>query len=204
MTGIKNIIFDFGGIFIDVDYKKTEQAFINAGITNFHHLYSQHNASPLFEQFEKGEIDETKFFQQLRTISGSQLSDQQIIQCWNSMLGDYYPDAIEKARALKGKYRLFLFSNTNIIHYNFVMKKYEEQFGKRNFTDLFEKAYFSHTAGLRKPYPEAFEWVLKDAGITAAETLFIDDTISNIEGAQKAGMPTIFLPPPQKLSQLSL
>jgi FMN phosphatase YigB (HAD superfamily) len=204
MQEIKNIIFDFGGVFIDVDYKKTEKAFITAGITNFHDLYSQHAASPLFEQLEKGEVDSDHFHTGLRNASGTSLTGQQIDDCWNSMLGDFYPEAIEKAKELQERYRIFLFSNTNSIHYECVMNKYQKQFGKRDFDSLFEKAYYSHTAGIRKPYPEAYEWVLKDAGLTAAETLFIDDTISNIEGAKQAGLQTIFLEPPAKMWELAL
>src|SRR3954463_1036540 len=114
---IKNIIFDFGGVFIDVDYKRTEQAFIDAGIKNFHDFYSQQSASPLFEDLERGKINEAAFYRQLRTATGVDLPDQTIISCWNRILGDYYPEAIEKAKELKQKYRLFLFSNTNIVHY---------------------------------------------------------------------------------------
>jgi glucose-1-phosphatase len=204
MQQIKNILFDFGGVFIDVDYKKTEDAFINAGIINFHDLYSQHNASPLFEQLERGEVNDTHFYETVRKVSGLALTNEQISNCWNSMLGEFYPEAIDKAKTLRKKYRLFLFSNTNSIHYDCVMNKYEQQFGKRDFDKLFEKAYYSHTSGIRKPYPEAFEWVLNDAGIIPAETLFIDDTISNIEGAEKAGLSTIFLKPPMKMWELDL
>lgn len=202
MSGIKNIIFDFGGVFIDVDYKKTERAFVEAGITNFHDLYSQHSASPLFEQLEKGEVDSDHFFNELRRISGVELNNKQIMACWDNMLGDFYPEAIDKVKQLRNKYRLFLFSNTNSIHYECVMNKYKTQFGKTDFDSLFEKAWYSHTSGIRKPYVEAYEWVLKDAGLSAVETLFIDDTISNVEGAKKAGLQTIFLKPPMKMWEL--
>src|SRR5438105_15424223 len=103
---VKNIIFDFGGVFIDVDYKRTKQAFINAGITNFHEFYSQQSASPLFEDLEKGKISEEDFYKQLRTATGVDLPDQKITSCWNSILGNYYPEAIEKAKELKSRYRL--------------------------------------------------------------------------------------------------
>lgn len=201
---IKNILFDFGGVFIDVDYKRTEQAFINAGITNFHDFYSQQSASPLFEHLEKGTIAPGEFYQQFRKATGTALTDDQIASCWNNILGNYYPQAIEKAKELKKKYRLFLFSNTNAIHYECFMNIYKEQFGKDDFNTLFEKTYYSHLAGVRKPYRQSYEWVLNNAGITAAETLFIDDTISNIEGAEQAGLHTIYLKPPMKLWDLEL
>jgi len=201
---VKNIIFDFGGVFIDVDYKRTEKAFVDAGITNFHQLYSQQSASPLFEDLETGKLQSDQFYDELRNISGVQLTNDQITMCWNSILGNYWPHAIDKAKSLKNQYRLFLFSNTNAIHYECFTKIYRQQIGPGDFNDLFEKAYYSHTSGIRKPYVEAYEWVLKDAGIEADETIFIDDTYANIEGAQQAGLQTIHLKPPMKLWELDL
>lgn len=185
-----------------MDYKKTEQAFIEAGVSHFHELYSQHAASPLFERLEKGELDRSQFYNELRKSSGVALTDEQVDKCWNSMLGRFYPEAIQVAKELRNQYRLFLFSNTNVIHYESFMRIYEQQFGRRDFDQLFEKAYYSHTSGVRKPYREAFEWVLNDAGIDAGNTLFIDDTYSNIEGAEKAGLQTLFLKPPMKLWEI--
>lgn len=201
---IKNIIFDFGGVFIDVDYKRTEQAFVNAGVTNFYDFYSQQSASPLFEDLEKGKITAEAFCNEFRKATGVDLSDEQITTCWDSILGKYYPEAIEKAKELKSRYRLFLFSNTNAIHYKCFMQIYKHQFGTNDFNDLFEKAYYSHEIGIRKPYPESYTWLLSDAGIAASETLFIDDTYTNIEGAEKAGLQTIYLKPPTKMWELQL
>ena len=201
---IKNIIFDFGGVFIDVDYKRTEKAFIDAGISNFSELYSQQSASPLFEDLEKGKLSNDDFYIALRKASGVELNNGHITGCWNGILGNYYPEAIEKAKQLKQHYRIFLFSNTNAIHYTRFMEIYHQQFGRDDFNELFEKAWYSHEVGIRKPYPEAYEWVLQDAGLKAAETLFIDDTLSNIEGAKKAGLQTIYLQPPMKVWELGL
>jgi glucose-1-phosphatase len=201
---VRNIIFDFGGVFIDVDYKRTEKAFVDAGITNFGELYSQQSASPLFEDLETGKLENDNFYTAFRKASGVELSNQQITTCWNSILGNYWPEAIVKAKELKKKYRIFLFSNTNAIHYECFMNIYREQFGKDDFNDLFEKAYYSHTSGIRKPYPEAYKWVLNDAGLSAPDTLFIDDTYANIEGAEKAGLQTIHLKPPMRLWELDL
>jgi putative hydrolase of the HAD superfamily len=201
---VKNIIFDFGGVFIDVDYKRTEKAFIDAGIDNFNELYSQQSASPLFEDLETGKLQNDHFYNEFRKVSGVELTNDQITTCWNSILGNYWPEAIDQAKNLKKNYRLFLFSNTNAIHYDCFMNIYRQQFGKDDFNDLFEKAYYSHTSGIRKPYVEAYEWVLKDAGISAADTLFIDDTYPNIKGAEKAGLQTIHLKPPMRLWELDL
>ncbi|HEX6914834.1 MAG TPA: HAD family phosphatase [Chitinophagaceae bacterium] len=204
MKGIRNIIFDFGGVFIEVDYFKTEKAFVDAGIGSFHDLYSQQSASPLFEELETGKIGVPQFMSQLRSLSRVQLTDEQIIGCWNSMLGKFYPEAIEKARELKPKYRLFLFSNTNRIHHQQFMEIYHRQFGRDDFESLFEKVYYSHTCGVRKPHPDAYRWVLSDAGIRADETLFIDDTLVNIKGAEQVGLRCVFLDKGKKLWNLEL
>lgn len=201
---VKNILFDFGGVFIDVDYKRTERSFIDAGITNFGEFYSQQSASPLFEDLEKGKLNGKDFYVGLRKATGVDLSDETITTCWNSILGQYYPQALEKAKELRNKYRLFLFSNTNAIHYERFMQIYRQQFCRDDFHQLFEKVYYSHLAGIRKPYPEAYTWVLNDAGIAAGETLFIDDTYANIEGAAKAGLQALHLKPPIKLWELDL
>lgn len=204
MQAIKNIIFDFGGVFIDVDYKRTEKAFIEAGVPNFSELYSQHAASPLFEDLETGRVEDEAFYRELRRVSGIDLPTGRITECWNSILGDYYPEAIDWARGLQDRYRLFLFSNTNIIHYRCFMEIYRRQFGREDFNNLFEKAWYSHEIGVRKPYPQAYEWVLKDAGLKAEETLFIDDTYTNIKGAREAGLQTIHLAPPMRVWELGL
>jgi len=116
---IRNIIFDFGGVFLDVDYSRTEKAFIKAGISNFRELYSQNSASPLFEDLEKGNIGREELYPALRKISGVELSNDQITHCWNAILGQFYPEAIQKAKELKNQYRLFLFANpTGILRLN--------------------------------------------------------------------------------------
>jgi putative hydrolase of the HAD superfamily len=204
MQAVKNLLLDFGGVFIDVDYHRTEQAFIDAGVTDFNSLYSQQAASPLFEDLEKGLVNEMDFFKRLRNISGTSLNDSQITTCWNSILGSYYPQAIDWVKRIRKKYRVFLFSNTNSIHHKRFMEIYQAQLGKADFNALFETAYYSHLIGKRKPYPEAYTWVLADAGLNAWETLFIDDTKVNIEGAVAAGLQVLHLASPMKVWDLEL
>lgn len=204
MQQVKNIIFDFGGVFLDVSYQRTERAFINAGVASFASLYSQQKASPLFEDLETGKLAPDDFYAAFRQISGTQLDNDIIRGCWNEILGGYYPEALAMLDRLRSPYRLFLFSNTNQIHYDCFMDTYRSQFGRDDFNALFEKAWYSHEIGVRKPYREAYEWVLNDAGLKASETLFIDDTLVNIEGAAAAGLHTIHLAPPAKVWELAL
>lgn len=200
----KNLILDLGGVIIDIDYLKTQDAFISNGIHNFQELYSQAAASPLFEDLETGKIDADNFYNQLRTKTGIGLDNDTLTISWNAMLGSFYPEAIEWIKQAKSKYNLYLYSNTNIIHQTSFIKTYRENFNEEDFNALFIKAWYSNEIGWRKPYKESFEFVLNDAGIQAEDTLFIDDTLVNIEGAKLAGLQTIHLQKPMKLWELGL
>jgi len=120
------------------------------------------------------------------------------------LLIDFRLPSLEWLISIKNKYRIFLFSNTNQIHYESFLKTYFNQTGKNNFNDFFEKAYYSHQMGLRKPTLEPFIQILENHGLVAAETVFIDDTLKNIEAAQQVGMQTIHLQWPQTLPELDL
>ncbi len=204
MEKITNIIFDLGGVFLDVDYFKTENRFIEAGIKDFHHLYSQSDASPLFEYLETGKIDEEAFCAELRNISKTELTNHDIINCWNAMLGNFWPEAIEWLAKINQRYTVYLFSNTNAIHYKAFLQIFEQQFGRTDFDNYFHKAYYSHLMGMRKPYADSYHYIIKQQGLDVQQTVFIDDTLKNIEGAREAGLQTIHLVKGMKVWELPL
>jgi glucose-1-phosphatase len=187
LGNIKNIIFDLGGVIIDIRYQATVDAFARLGLPNFENLYTMFNHNPVFELLETGKISPVAFRDELRKFS-SQLSDTEIDHAWNSMLGNMPPLYIPLLKAIKANYNTYMFSNTNAIHIKHFYTYLEKTFGTNPFPKMFNKVYFSHEVGERKPYPKAFEKVLLDAGLMASETLFIDDLIANIEGARKAGI----------------
>ena len=197
VTPVKNIIFDLGGVLINLDYQLTRKAFENLGVANFNDLYTQHHANPLFEQLEVGAIEPEAFYEALRQTTGLTLTNRQIETAWNAMLLDFPAERLHWLSQIKNKYNIYLFSNTNAIHYNAFIHIYEQvapQIGlDTQFEHFFTTAYYSHTLGQRKPEVAAFEAVIRDAKLDPAQTLFIDDTLLNIEGAQKAGLQTIFL-----------
>lgn len=204
MQSIQNIIFDLGGIFLNIDYPATEKAFIELGVTNFHELFAQNHANDLFEQLETGKIQPEAFYAAFRETTGLQVTDAQIRGAWNAMLLDFPPDRLEWLGAIGKKYNVFLYSNTNQIHYDAFIDTFRKQTGLKEFNDYFVKAHYSHELGLRKPYPESFRALLQLHGLNAAETLFIDDTLKNIEGARQAGLQTIHLAPPRTVLDLEL
>jgi len=190
---IKNIIFDFGGVFLNVDYAKTRQAFIDAGVVNFDDFYQQSHISPLFTQLEKGLIEPSVFYSSLRRQANTQLTDEQIETAWDAMLGTFRESSVKFLQQLQDKYKLYLLSNANAIHYEAFMQTYKDQFGKNDFESMFEGAYFSHLVHLQKPHADSYNYILEKHKLDASETLFVDDTFKNIEGAKAVGLQTLFL-----------
>lgn len=204
MQNIKAIIFDFGGVILNIDYNKTSKAFTDLGVKNFDEMYSQKNANPLFHDLEEGKINEEEFYNAFRTSSQLKLTDQQIKKAWNAILLRYREEALQTLATIKNKYRLYLLSNTNSIHHKEFNKIFEDQIGSGSLNDYFDKAYYSHEIKLRKPGKDAYQYVLKENNLFPSETLFIDDSIQNIEAAKSLGLQTIFLKEGMKIEDLGL
>ncbi|MDR1347891.1 MAG: HAD family phosphatase [Prevotellaceae bacterium] len=181
---IRNIIFDLGGVIIDVDYHKTENAFKGLGISDFDKIFSQAKQSRIADKLEVGDISPAEFRESLRKLCGFNISDITIDNAWNAMILDFPCDRIDILDKLRLNYRIFLLSNTNQIHIDYCMKNPKFEIIKSKF----EKVYLSHEIHMRKPNAEIYEFVLNDAHLQASQTLFIDDTVKNIEGAKLAGL----------------
>lgn len=187
MKTIQNIIFDFGGVFLNIDFNLTFQAFRQLSDKPFEVIFPDGFNDQLLLQLETGKISPPVFRQKLRERLDSRVDDSVIDAAWCAMLLDLPDYRIDLLRKVSEHYRVFLLSNTNLIHY----WRYNGDFRMRygfDFGDLFEKPYWSHELGLRKPDLASFEAVIKDSGIDASETVFIDDSYQNIEGAGRAGL----------------
>ena len=199
MSKIKNIIFDLGGVLLQIDYQKTEDAFVALGITNFAEYYKQDFVSMLFEDFEIGKISANDFCDGIRKISKRNLTNVQIEIAWNAMLLSFWEDRLVWLEEMSKHYKIYLFSNTNEIHYNAVLEIYNKTYSTKTFSSYFIKDYYSHILGMRKPYKESYLEVLEAENLQANETLFIDDTFKNIEGAKQAELKVLLLLPNMNL-----
>lgn len=203
MQKIKNIIFDLGGVILNINLELTEQAFARLGVHNFHDFYTMQKSVPLFDRLETGKISPLEFFNELRDTTGLSLTDEEIVQAWNALLLDFPKERIQWLEQIRNQYKIYLLSNTNQIHYNAFIKTFKDEFNE-DFNNLFITAYYSHHLGLRKPSVEIFETVLNKEQLIPAETLFIDDTRPNIDAAASVGLQTIHLIPPKTLLDLKL
>ena len=193
MNKIKNIIFDLGGVILNLDYNKTVDEFKKIGLLNFQDLYSQKMQNILFDDFEKGEVSSAEFISCLIDSENLKIKEIDFINAWNAMLLEIPVKKLEFIDALKKDYKVFLLSNTNEIHIN----KFEDDLKKNNmlnqFYKCFDKVYYSSRMGKRKPEENCFKQVLEENQLVPQQTLFIDDSIQHIKGAKRVGIETFHL-----------
>jgi len=203
MENIKNIIFDYGNVIFQLDFLKSQQAWKELGIDNADEFYSHKIQNPIFTAFERGDISAQEFRSGIREITHKKdLTDQQIDKAWNSLLIGIPSGNHDLLISLKPKYRTFLLSNINEIHYDYIINYLKTDFGFEGNNHLFEKVYYSHLMRKRKPETEIFEQVLNENHLNPAETLFIDDSPQHIAGAQKLGIRTYLMTAPDSIQKL--
>jgi len=190
---IKNIIFDLGGVLYDIRYENIADTFRTFGLQEFEKLYAQAGQAKEIDLFEEGKITPEQFRAFISSLTTNSLTDNQIDNAWNAILIDLPKVRVQLLEKLQKKYRVFLFSNTNAINQIEFERFVTEKFGENIFETHFEKTYYSHTLGIKKPKPEAFLKICEEQNLPPAETLFIDDTERHILGAQKAGLKTYWL-----------
>lgn len=201
LDGIKNIIFDFGQVLLNINPTLSAEAFTNLGIRNGVDFWGSRNSSDLLIGLEKGMLSPDDFRKGALEMLVPGITPKQVDDAWNALLLDLPPIRVEKLKMLKPNYRLFLLSNSNQIHYDCYMGRFEKEHGY-SMERLFEKLWFSFQLGLLKPDPEIFRYVLKDAGLIPEETLFIDDTLVHVEAARSVGINAFHLIPGTEICSL--
>jgi len=187
-AGIKNIIFDFGRVILELHEQKTIQGLSKILNLEFKDFYTIVAGNADLEEYEIGKISSHDFIQSLVDIAPKGTKPEDIIEAWNAMLGEFPKAHVELLKKLKTQYRTFLLSNTNELHVIAFEAEMKKQGIKESMTDLFEKVWYSNEIQMRKPYPETYIAVMKEANIKPEETLFLDDRQENLDGAKKAGL----------------
>lgn len=187
---LRNIIFDLGGLFIDVYMDRTQQQLEQLSGCKLDEILAKLKSAKVFDDYETGKISSTDFLLQLQSALPVQLSTEQIATAWNAVLGDFHRERLEGIQPLRSRYRTFLLSNTNELHVTGFETILEKKYGFRSLEPYFDKVYFSQRMGLRKPDPAIYHQVLVENDLTAGETLFIDDSPANLIGAKQMGLHT--------------
>jgi len=191
MKNIKHIIFDLGNVILNIEYQKTINEFNKIGIQDASIFYSQSIQKEIFNLLEIGKISEFDFLIEVNKLC-PKATHKQILAAWNALILDLPQERISLINKLKSSFSIYLLSNTNAIHINEIIKKTGvKKYNK--FYNLFNKVYYSHEIGLRKPNPEAFNIILNENNLNVSEVLFIDDSIQHIQSAKRLGIKTYHL-----------
>ena len=189
---IRNIVFDLGGVILDIDVDATRQRFFELGLPAVFMQYPENMLTDLFFRYETGKIDTPAYRDEVRRLSGIDLADRDIDEAWNAMLVRVPAERTELLKKLKQRYKLYLLSNTCPLHAPVFEQMYLDAAGI-SMRDAFDKLYYSFEIGHHKPDLEAWQFVIDDAGIDPGETLFVDDNIHNVKASQELGFQAIHL-----------
>ena len=180
---IKTIIFDFGGVFVNLNKEATQIELATLGVHNFSDEMVQNNML-----YEKGLISSEEFiFFYKDQFPGTTYN--WLRNAWNSVMLDFPEHRLEFIESLfnENKFMLILLSNTNVIHFQKVIEQMGEEKYLR-FKNSFHSFYLSHEIKMRKPEKEIFRFVLKTHTLEPDECLFIDDTRTHTDIANKLGI----------------
>ena len=188
----KNIIFDLGGVIMNIDPELTLREFARlSGKTIEEIKINIHKHRQAMEQYELGQIDDRAFKASLNQFSDHTVSDKDFEDAWNKVLIDIPPERIELLKRLKSDHYLILLSNTNHLH----LKRFNEilanSTGIKAFSDLFDKVYYSFLMHMRKPNQDIYQQVLDENDLDPDQTLFLDDLDENLQGAAQLGIHTL-------------
>lgn len=201
LSGVKNIIFDLGGVLLNIDPTKTIEAFGRLGMKQLIGDKGLSYDHDIFYLMEQGKVTPEEFRNGVRQLIPAEVTDDQIDTAWTAMLLDFPANRVELVKNLRNKYKIYLFSNTNAIH----VAKYQANFKSQHGFDvssLFEIDFYSNEIGYRKPSPESFQEIIRLSEINPEESIFIDDSLPNVEAAIGCGLKGYWLEPGQKVEEV--
>ena len=197
-SGIKNLIFDLGGVIIDLSIDDTLQSFSRLSGKDISAIRQLYQTAPEFLTYEIGGMTDAEFRKFINQHCATPGSDEAIDQTWNGMLRGLPKIKLDLILSLKDRYNVLLLSNTNAIHLKYINEVMLSAIpgSLPLLDDYFHRAYYSHVMNKRKPHTDIFEEVLAESKLNPAETLFLDDNHDNIVGAGKVGIHTALVDTP--------
>ncbi len=203
MAQIRNIIFDFGNVLFQLDLSATERQLQQRLGSQFEAAREKWLAADVFHRYEIGALTTEAFVEAVRFAPAPPLEEREVLEAWNAifigMPAEYF-DLLERLRA---HYRVFLLSNINDLHARWIDCYMEKVHQRGNFRErYFERVYYSHEVGLRKPDRRIYAHVIQDAGLLPEQTVFIDDLEVNVRAAEALGLRGIVKTPEMDTAQL--
>ena len=191
-SNIKNILFDLGGVILDINVQATLKQFYELGFPAELMQFPNSMTTDLYFKYETGKLNTEQFRNQIRKAAGVEMTDRAFDEAWSAMLVRFPEERVALLNELSKRYKLYMLSNTSALHVKVFEKMYLASAGE-SMHQVFDKIYYSHEIGWHKPDREAWEYVIKDAAINPEETLFLDDNIHNIKASQELGFKAIHI-----------
>lgn len=190
MKQIKNIVFDFGGVIINISRESAVKKFVEIGVANADDLLDAYHQKGIFLEVEDGRITAEEFRKELSAVAGKELTYEQVQEGWLGFMTDVPLYRLDYLLELRKKYKLYILSNTNPFVMNWA-RSADFTSARKPLDDYFDKIYASYEMKQVKPARAIFESMIQDAGLDPEETLFVDDGSANIKMAQELGMKTL-------------
>ena len=199
---LPHLLFDFGGVLIDIDYARTPNAFRRLSRAGSTVEYSQATQAALFDEFETGQLTPAEFRAGLRAAYDLDATDAQIDAAWHALLLDVPAERLALVAELRRQgHQTALLSNTNALHIAEINRRLAAQFGFRHgIADCLDRVFYSQEVGLRKPGEEIFRHALREMNWQPEDVLFIEDSPQHVATARRLGLRVLHLAPPLTLT----
>lgn len=183
---IKNIVFDMGGVLVDLKFDKALEAFREMGLEHPENYINPYRQSGVFLQLEEGTISDGEFVREFSKILGREVTLGELQWAWHEFLDKVNVEKLRYVESLRSKYKVYLLSNNNSLVLSWADTPAFSEDGKP-ISAYFDKMYLSYELHLTKPGREIFDYMIADSGLVPEETLFIDDGPKNIEAGRALG-----------------
>jgi len=190
LAHIRALLFDLGGVVFRIDFGRAISIWAERASCDPADLRTRFAFDGAYEDHERGDLDESAYFDVLRTSLGVALSDADLRAGWNNIYMDPVSGMAPILGTARSRYPLYAFTNSNPTHQRVWSVRYASELA------VFRAVFVSSEIGLRKPDPEAFRAVANRAGFDPSAFLFFDDSVENVEGARTAGMSAVLVESP--------
>ena len=199
---LPHLLFDFGGVIINIDYARTLAAMRALSRAGTAIEFTQAQQAQLFDQLETGQIGPVEFRAGLRAGYDLEATDEQLDAAWHAMLLDVPAERLALIGELRAQgHQTALLSNTNTLHINEINQRLAAQYGfDHGIADVLDRVFYSQEVGLRKPGEAIFAHVLREMNWRAEDVLFIEDSPQHVATARRLGLRVLYLAPPLTLT----
>lgn len=199
-NNIKNIIFDLGGVVIDIDFELTFKALAELSPYSLNETKKIMGELNIWDIYERGELSDDEFIKTLKKELKITAYNDKVIAAWNALLLQIPKERIDLIRTLNNKHQTYVLSNTSLYHIIGLNQILKESSGDLSLHSVMNNTiYFSYEINRRKPDLDIYEFVIKDANITPSETVFLDDNLDNVLAAREAGLNAIHVEVPETI-----